>query len=292
MTDWFRSWHGAPTDPKWRLIARRAAVRPGEVWSVVSFLWDRASQAADRGSVAGFDCELIAEVFGYEPDEVERIIAALTDKGVLADGRIAAWEKYQPKREDGAAERAKAWREQKRALESAAAETRTQSNARERPEADTESEKIDKPTAQHPEPASCAAPSYDGLLDLLLEANGVQGFRNERSPGLINLGPVLALIHGGLDLRLDILPAIRSKPNPKAGGWKYFDGQIREFAQQRRSALSLSFRPTPAATPPPLAPTQSEVFRIIEENAANGQNTADSGGFQPALEHVRSERSG
>lgn len=100
MTDWFRAWHGAPTDPKWRTIARRANSRPGDVFAVVSCLWDRASQAKDRGSVAGYDCEIIADGLGYEPEEVERIIAALIDKEVIVDGRIAAWEKYQPKRED------------------------------------------------------------------------------------------------------------------------------------------------------------------------------------------------
>jgi len=27
--DWFRSWHGAPNDPKWLVIARKAGVAPG-----------------------------------------------------------------------------------------------------------------------------------------------------------------------------------------------------------------------------------------------------------------------
>jgi hypothetical protein len=115
MTDWFRSWHGAPTDPKWRTIARRASVRPGDVFAVISCLWDRASQAQERGSIAGYDCEIIADGLGYDPDEVVRIIGALADKGVIAGDRIVAWEKYQPKREDeGAADRAKQFRERNR----------------------------------------------------------------------------------------------------------------------------------------------------------------------------------
>lgn len=114
MTDWLRLWHGAPTDPKWRTVARRAGVRPGDVWAVASVLMDRASQASDRGSVAGYDSEVIADALGFEADEVDRIIAALIDKGVVADGRLASWEKYQPKRErenDNSGQRVQAFRE-------------------------------------------------------------------------------------------------------------------------------------------------------------------------------------
>ena len=99
-SSWFRSWHGAPTDTKWRTIARRAKVRPGDVFAVVSYLWDRASQCENRGTVEGYDVEVIADSFGYEPEEVGAIISALIDKQVIVEGRISAWEKYQPKRED------------------------------------------------------------------------------------------------------------------------------------------------------------------------------------------------
>ncbi len=89
MTDWLRLWHGAPTDPKWRTVARRSGSRPGDVWAIVAVLMDRASQAPDRGSVEGYDCEIIADALGYDPDEVERVIAALIDKGVIVDGRLS-----------------------------------------------------------------------------------------------------------------------------------------------------------------------------------------------------------
>lgn len=150
MTDWFRTWHGAPSDPKWRLIAKRASVRPGDVWAVVSYLFDRASQAEDRGSVAGYDAELIAEVFGYEHDEVTRIIVELEAKAVIVAGRLAAWDKYQPKREDGSAERAKAYRER---MKEETERTRTQANAVERPEESRiETEEKGSPRARKPNP--------------------------------------------------------------------------------------------------------------------------------------------
>lgn len=58
--DWFRSWHGAPTDNKWLLIAKRAGVTPMMVSAVFWALLDYASQQEERGSVAGFDAETYA----------------------------------------------------------------------------------------------------------------------------------------------------------------------------------------------------------------------------------------
>lgn len=139
MTEWFRLWHGAPTDPKWRTIARRASVRPGDVWAVVSCLMDRASQASERGCVSGYDIEIIADALGYEPDDVQRIIDALHDKAVIIEGRLASWEKYQPKREDGSAERAKAYRER---IANAPERNQTQTTSREEEKREEKKENI------------------------------------------------------------------------------------------------------------------------------------------------------
>lgn len=138
MTDWFRSWHGAPTDPKWLGIAKRAGVAPGIAVAVGWALMDRASQAEDRGCVAGYDAEGLACFFGCEADQVDALVTAMADKGMICDGRFASWEKRQPKREDASAERAKQWRER----------NRTQANADERQdtEVDIDTEKKDTPT--------------------------------------------------------------------------------------------------------------------------------------------------
>ncbi|WP_311044358.1 hypothetical protein [Rhizobium bangladeshense] len=93
-------------------------------------LMDRASQASDRGSINGYDAEGLAYFYGCEPEQVEAIVAAMADKGMVTDGRFSSWEKRQPKREDGAAERAKQWRERKR----------TQANAQERPDTETDTD--------------------------------------------------------------------------------------------------------------------------------------------------------
>lgn len=144
MTDWFRSWHGAPTDPKWLGIARRAGIAPGIAVAVAWALMDRASQAEERGSIAGYDADGLACFFGCEPEQIDQIVTAMTDKGMIVDGRFTSWEKRQPKREDGAAERAREWRER----------NRTQPNADKRPDTDTEADTEKK----NPSPPSVVRP--------------------------------------------------------------------------------------------------------------------------------------
>lgn len=103
---WFRSHHGAPTDPKWLLIAKRANVRPIHVIGTWWALLDYASQHSDRGSIDGFDTETFALFAGLDEEHVSRIVTTLRDKGLIDGLRIAQWSKRQPKREDdGAAER-------------------------------------------------------------------------------------------------------------------------------------------------------------------------------------------
>lgn len=129
--DWFRSWHNAPTDPKWLLIARRANVPPGMVSAVFWSLLDYASQEKDRGSVAGFDPETYAGWAGWEESDVLAILDAMRSKGVItSDDRLASWEKRQVKREDeGGAARVKAWRDAQRNATDTLQDDVTQSNA-------------------------------------------------------------------------------------------------------------------------------------------------------------------
>lgn len=144
MNDWFRSWHGAPTDPKWLGIARRAGVAPGIAVAVAWALMDRASQSDDRGSIAGYDAEGLAYFYGCEPDQVAAIVLAMTDKGMITDGRFSSWEKRQPKREDGAAERAREWRERKRTQANAQEHVRTPDTDAEADSSSLRSEPIQK----------------------------------------------------------------------------------------------------------------------------------------------------
>jgi hypothetical protein len=115
MASWFRSWHGAPTDNKWLVIARRANVAPGVVSAVAWALMDYASQADERGSVDGFDIETYCAFSGFQEQDVTSILSAMHDKDIIgSDDRLTAWDKRQPKREDDSSDRVRDWRAKQR----------------------------------------------------------------------------------------------------------------------------------------------------------------------------------
>jgi hypothetical protein len=132
---WLRWWAGTVNDPKWRIIAARANCRPGDCLAVWAYLLEIAKDG--DGDISKADTEECAVVLGYDHLLVEAIIVAMRDKELIADGRLVAWEKRQPKREDGSAERAKAWREHKKTEANATERNRTQPNA---PESDTDTD--------------------------------------------------------------------------------------------------------------------------------------------------------
>jgi hypothetical protein len=136
---WFRWWAGTVNDPKWRIIAARANCRPGDCLAVWAYLLEIAKDG--DGDISKHDPEECAVVLGYDHLLVETIIVAMRDKELIADGRLTAWEKRQPKREDGSAERAKAWREHKKTENKETERTRTQPNA---PESDTDTDTDNK----------------------------------------------------------------------------------------------------------------------------------------------------
>jgi hypothetical protein len=116
--DWFRSWHGAPTDPKWLLIAKRSETQAGFVSAIVWALFDFASQnSADRGSVEAFDTETYAAFSGFDEATVRRVIECLKEKKLIIDGHLAAWEKRQTKRDDNSTPRVQKHRNAKKRSE-------------------------------------------------------------------------------------------------------------------------------------------------------------------------------
>ncbi len=131
MTDWVRLWHDMPTDPKWRVIARKSGRSVSEVIAVFTFVMVNASaNANERGRTHNLHADDIAAALDMDDAHVEAILTAMEGK-VMADGVLLGWAKRQPKREDSSAERAKAWREERK---------RTQANASELPETETETE--------------------------------------------------------------------------------------------------------------------------------------------------------
>ena len=129
---WLRLWHDMPTDPKWRTIARVSGERIGDVMAVYVHILVCASNATERGRTQSFNCEDVANALDIQTEQVEKIVEAMQGR-VLDGDAVAGWEKRQVAREDGAAERAKVWREEQKARKTAelnaAERNRTQPNA-------------------------------------------------------------------------------------------------------------------------------------------------------------------
>ncbi len=123
--DWFRSYHGAPTDPKWLAIAKRAETLPGVAACFWWALEDYASQHEDRGSVAGFDVESFAAFSGFDEKQLCNAFQAFQNKGMIVDQRLKSWDKRQPKRDDNSTERVRAFRERQKRNETQAEPTVT-----------------------------------------------------------------------------------------------------------------------------------------------------------------------
>lgn len=115
--EWLRWYHGAISDPKWPLIARKSKQNIGTVVSIWAAILEHASQDEERGSVDGFDPEAIDALYGYEDGTCKAIMDAMEDKSLIVGGCIASWRKRQPKREreDNSTERVRRHREAKKA---------------------------------------------------------------------------------------------------------------------------------------------------------------------------------
>jgi len=145
MNGWVRLWHDMPTDPKWRVIARKSKCSIAEVIAVYTFLLVNASaNATERGRTINFDSEDVAAALDMEDTQIESILNAMQGK-VLEGEFLTGWEKRQPKRERedaNSASRSKAWRERKK-LEKETNDKerhRTPPNATERLDTDTDTD--------------------------------------------------------------------------------------------------------------------------------------------------------
>lgn len=127
------------------------------------------------------------------------------------------WEKFQYK-SDTSTERVQKYRGKRNVSETP-------------PEADTEQRQKIEPIAQQP----IAEPRKEPmLLDRLFEAAGIAGFREERHPGLLRLGPALSWLDRGYDLERDILPVIRDRARNKTfRSWDYFTDAIVDAASAK-----------------------------------------------------------
>ena len=98
--NWLRWYTGSATDSKFAVVARRSGQNVAAVLGVWCMLLERASDADERGSIDGFDCEGADVILGLEDGAACSIVEAMKNKGLVSNGRITNWEKRQPKRED------------------------------------------------------------------------------------------------------------------------------------------------------------------------------------------------
>ena len=131
--EWFRWYHGTVSNPKLAFIAKKSGQSRPVTIAVWAALLEQASKSDIRGDVSNFDVETIAVALDIEEDAINAVIAAMTAKGMIVDQGIAKWDARQPQRDDGSAERAKAWREKQKQQEPNATEReQTKPNATER----------------------------------------------------------------------------------------------------------------------------------------------------------------
>lgn len=179
---WWRSWHGAPTDHKWQVISARSGVKVGIVSAIAWALIDYASQQPERGSVEGFDVEEYSVYSGFDETEVMAVITAMTDKGIITDGKLKNWEKRQPKREDDSTPRVREWRASKRNV--------TQGNAPDKDKEEESDQDPDEEEREEVEKISTPAPapvrqSGDGVVRIFSKVTGMAAIPGTEVPRVL-----------------------------------------------------------------------------------------------------------
>jgi len=183
--DWFRSYHGAPTDAKYLMLARRSNTKPFEVAFVWWAILDFASQSDPRGCISGFDSEALSCFSGLDESTIKAIVGVFRDKGMIDQAdMLSAWPRRQPKREDDSIRRVREHRERQKALEtqgnadvtlgnSRAEQSRTEQNrASPPPEVDLIADEFEQIWAAYPKRAG-GDPKSDAL----------KAFRSRRKEG-------------------------------------------------------------------------------------------------------------
>ena len=142
--EWFRWFHGAVSDDKWPLIARRSGQSVAVVIAVWAGLLECASQSEVRGCVEEFDPESMDAMLGLENGSCQAVLNALSHgrRPRIKNNHIVNWSKRQPQRERNleeakSTERVKKYRERQKELQSTILNSNntheTQCNAHETP---------------------------------------------------------------------------------------------------------------------------------------------------------------
>ena len=93
--DWFRWHHGSVTDPKFKLVAKRAGASLADVLAVWAYLLEKASASERRGTFGKIDTDSLDCMFGFPDTETRSadILKALRDRGLIEDGGRVSFQK-------------------------------------------------------------------------------------------------------------------------------------------------------------------------------------------------------
>lgn len=276
---WVRLWSDMTTDPKWQTIARKSGQPRSLVIAVFTHLMLEANAADDRGSVLDVNIEDVASAMDCDESAVAAILEAMEGR-VIDDGRLAGWERRQPRREDSgnessgamsSTERSKKYREKQRSATqrdaNATNATATQRSATQRdaPEAEADTETEEKNLSPKPSPEnsdtgdpgktaeSDSPASPYGLLCKVLRHAGVQvqpgnpDFRSWVDAGLTEAEALAAV---------DI--ARVTKPAPESIAWAYL-AKVLETQRQRAKAAKPAAGATASSDPMAWAATWSGI---------------------------------
>ena len=93
---WCRLWNDMPTDPKWRVIAKRSGQPLCTVIAVYVAMLTNANASKDRGVLEKWDDEDMAIALDLETEQVASIREQMQGK-VLDGNQLTGWEKRQPR---------------------------------------------------------------------------------------------------------------------------------------------------------------------------------------------------
>jgi hypothetical protein len=112
--DWYKIYHGLPTDPRLPVIAKRTGLTRAETLALWITLHDYASRQKPRGSLYGLDAEETAVLLEMDARKTEAALDAFYEKGMIdIENNISHWAQLQYK----STERVRAHRARKRSAD-------------------------------------------------------------------------------------------------------------------------------------------------------------------------------
>lgn len=214
--NWLRLWHDLPNDPKWAVIAAKSEQEISLVIATYIHMLVNASQSSERGILQNWCDEDVAISLRTHPNAIERIRTQMNGK-VLDGKKLLGWDRRQPIREDGSAERARYWREKKKQASNANEHFRTQTNT-------------DKDKEEDKKVSSSVVVSDFGLI---FEC-GINLFPSLQAK---NTSEIHKWVTAGCNIEQDILPVIRASVGRDIGSWSYFNKAIMNAKASREKPL-------------------------------------------------------